>query len=150
MKETQVPSLGQEDPLEDEWPPTPVFLPGKPHGQKSLAGTVHGVAKESNTSEQPSSRLQSVGFQKSWTSLSILARETFITHMYLCTQVKQGWVYTKKQNGHKECINSTLTNLILPNSFSERLYQYLFDQKYKESLMLSNFYTFTNLGAIKM
>ena len=84
MKESQVPSLGQEDPLEDEWPPTPVFLPGKPHGQKSLAGTVHGVAKESNTSEQPSSRLQSVGFQKSWTSLNILARETFI---HICTCV---------------------------------------------------------------
>ena len=28
-----------------EWPPTLVFLPGKPHGQRSLAGTVHGVTK---------------------------------------------------------------------------------------------------------
>ena len=30
--------MGQEDPLEDEWQPTPVFLPGKPHGQRSLVG----------------------------------------------------------------------------------------------------------------
>ena len=33
MKETQVQSLGQEDPLA-----TPVFLPRKSHGRRSLAG----------------------------------------------------------------------------------------------------------------
>ena len=38
MKETWVWSLGQEDPLEKEWQPTPVFLPGEFHGQRSLAG----------------------------------------------------------------------------------------------------------------
>ena len=27
-----------EDPLEKNWQPTPVFLPGKPHGQRRLAG----------------------------------------------------------------------------------------------------------------
>ena len=33
-------SLGREDPLENllEWQPTPVFLPRKFHGQRSLAG----------------------------------------------------------------------------------------------------------------
>ena len=40
--ETWVQSLAREDPLgrEDplEWLPTPVFLPGKSHGQRSLAG----------------------------------------------------------------------------------------------------------------
>ena len=36
--ETWVQSLGQEDPLEKEWQPTPVFLPGKFHGQRSLTG----------------------------------------------------------------------------------------------------------------
>ena len=38
MQETQVRSLGQEDPLEEEMTTTLVFLPGKSHGQKSLAG----------------------------------------------------------------------------------------------------------------
>ena len=28
-----------------EWQSTPVFLPGEFHGQRSLAATVHGVAK---------------------------------------------------------------------------------------------------------
>ena len=37
MQETQVQSLGREDPLEEEMAePTPVFLPGKPHGQRRL------------------------------------------------------------------------------------------------------------------
>ena len=37
-QETQVQSLGWEDPLEKEMAPTPVFLPGKSHGEKSLVG----------------------------------------------------------------------------------------------------------------
>ena len=38
-QETQVTqSLGQEDPLRREWQPTPVLLPGKSHGHRSLLG----------------------------------------------------------------------------------------------------------------
>ena len=32
----QVGSLGREDPLEKGMQPTPVFLPGEAHGQRSL------------------------------------------------------------------------------------------------------------------
>ena len=38
MQETQVRSLGQENPLEKGWQPTSVFLPGELHGQRSLVG----------------------------------------------------------------------------------------------------------------
>ena len=38
MQEMQVPSLGQEDPLEKEMATTPVCLPGESHGQRSQAG----------------------------------------------------------------------------------------------------------------
>ena len=34
--ETQVQSLDWEDPWRRKWQPTPVFLPRKPHGQRSL------------------------------------------------------------------------------------------------------------------
>ena len=44
-------SLDLEDPLRRKWQPTPVFLPGKSHGQRSLVGTVHGVAKDLDTTE---------------------------------------------------------------------------------------------------
>ena len=36
MQETQVPSLGQEISLRREWLPTPVFLPGEFHGQRTI------------------------------------------------------------------------------------------------------------------
>ena len=41
---------GLEDPLGSEVAATPVLLPGKSHGQRSLADyTVHGVEKELGT-----------------------------------------------------------------------------------------------------
>ena len=52
VQETQVPSLGQEYPLEREWLPTPVFLPGEFHGQSSLVGYSPWGHRESNTTEQ--------------------------------------------------------------------------------------------------
>ena len=38
MQETLVQSLHWEDPLGRKWQPTPVFLLGEFHGQKSLVG----------------------------------------------------------------------------------------------------------------
>ena len=32
MQEAQVQSLGQENPLKEEWQPTPTSFPGKAHG----------------------------------------------------------------------------------------------------------------------
>ena len=52
MQEMQVESLGQEDPLESKWQPTPVFQPGKFHGQRSLAGYSSWACKELDTTEQ--------------------------------------------------------------------------------------------------
>ena len=38
VQETRIQSLVQEDPLEQGMLPTPGFLPGESHGQRSLAG----------------------------------------------------------------------------------------------------------------
>ena len=47
MQETQVQPLDQEDPRKKEMTkPTSVFLPGKFHGQRSLAGYSPGGHKE--------------------------------------------------------------------------------------------------------
>ena len=51
MRETQVHSMGQEDPLEKGIVPTSVFLPEKSHGQRSLAGYNPWGRKESDTTE---------------------------------------------------------------------------------------------------
>ena len=51
--ESQVRSLGQEDPLEQGMAkPTPVFLPGEFHGQRSLTGYSPWGSKELNTTER--------------------------------------------------------------------------------------------------
>ena len=52
MQETQVRSLGWEDPLEKEWQPTPVFLPGELHGQRSLVGYSPWGRKELYTTKR--------------------------------------------------------------------------------------------------
>ena len=52
MQETQVQSLGWADPLEKEMATTPVFLPGKSHGQRSLAGYSPWGHKESDATER--------------------------------------------------------------------------------------------------
>ena len=54
MQEMQVmlvQSLGREDPLEEGMQPTPVFLPGDSHGQRSLEGYSPWGHKESDTTE---------------------------------------------------------------------------------------------------
>ena len=51
-QEVQVQSLGQEDPLEREWLPTPAFLSGKSHGQRSLAGYIARGHEKSDMTER--------------------------------------------------------------------------------------------------
>ena len=52
MQETQVQPLGQEDPLGREWQPTPIFLPGKSHGLRSLKGYSPWGHKEKDMTER--------------------------------------------------------------------------------------------------
>ena len=51
MQETQVQSLGREDPLQ-KMATHLVFLPGEVHGQKSLVGYSPWDCKESDTTER--------------------------------------------------------------------------------------------------
>ena len=43
---------GREDPLEAGMEPTPVFLPGESHGQRSLAGYSPQAHKESGMTDE--------------------------------------------------------------------------------------------------
>ena len=52
MQETGVPSLGQEDPLEEEFQPIAVLWPGKSHGPRSLVGYSPWGLKESDTTKR--------------------------------------------------------------------------------------------------
>ena len=52
MQETQVRSLGQEDPPEKGMATTPVFLPGEFHGLRSLVGYSLWGHRELDTTER--------------------------------------------------------------------------------------------------
>ena len=45
LQEMGVDPWVEKIPWRRTWQPTPVFLPGKSHGQRSLAGSVHGESK---------------------------------------------------------------------------------------------------------
>ena len=49
MQEMWVQPLGQEDPPEEEWQPSPVFLLDNPMDRGAWWATVRGVACESGT-----------------------------------------------------------------------------------------------------
>ena len=59
---TRAQSLGQEDPLKKEMQSTPLFLPGKSHGQRSMAGySLWGCKRvqrdlAKNNNDKPSAR----------------------------------------------------------------------------------------------
>ena len=53
MQNTSVQSLGWEDPLEKEMLHSPVFLPGKSRGQRSLVSYSPWGRKELDTTERP-------------------------------------------------------------------------------------------------
>ena len=44
--ETRVRSLGGEDPWRRKWQPTPVFLPGKSHGQRNLDSGLQSLGSQ--------------------------------------------------------------------------------------------------------
>ena len=52
MQETWVQSLGREDPWRRKWQPTPVLLPGKSHGWRSLVGYSLWGPEELDMTEQ--------------------------------------------------------------------------------------------------
>ena len=58
---------GLEDPLEEAWQPMPEFLPGKSHGQRSLAGlqSMGSQRVEHDRSELAGSRQNGNGDSKS-------------------------------------------------------------------------------------
>ena len=70
MQETWVRSLSQEDPRRRKWQPTPVLLPGKYHGQRSLVGYSPWGRKESDTTERLHFTFPSTMYARCSTSLA--------------------------------------------------------------------------------
>ena len=75
---------GLEDPLEEAWQPTPLFLPRESHGQRSLAGYSPWGRKESNMSE----RLSTEHFISKF-GQAVRVSSVFTSLIYLIKDVKR-------------------------------------------------------------
>ena len=78
-----------------KWHPTPVFLPGKSHGQRSLAGYSPWGRKESDTSYQLSNSTNLKTMVLSVLACFILFRDLLrlarpVSHVQLCPSISGG------------------------------------------------------------
>ena len=72
-QEMRIGSLGQEDPWRREWQPTPVFLPKKFHGQRSLTGYSSRDPKELDMTEHACKHARYLNIQDSGYFLSYIS-----------------------------------------------------------------------------
>ena len=80
VRETRIQSLGREDlPEKEISQPTPVFLPGKSHGQRNLVGYSPWGRKESDTTERKDTILCIVFYSKMHKSSATCRRCTHMT-----------------------------------------------------------------------
>ena len=110
-----VQSLGQEDPLEEGTAPTPGFLPGESHGQRSLAGYGPQSCKELDTTEATEhARIHdSVQFSRSVVSDSLGPREPQHTRPP-CPSPAPG-VYPNSRPLSRRC-HPTISSSVVPFS----------------------------------
>ena len=88
VQETWVRFLGWEDPLEREWLPTPVFLPGESHGLRSLADYSPQGHKVSDMTEVTEHAHTEHSIQKPESVL------IFFSHNPIQSTVNFNWLYS--------------------------------------------------------
>ena len=99
-----------------KWQPTPVFLPGESHGQKSLAGYSPWGRKESDTTERPNTthRMDLSSIK----NFSVSANQTVNIH-FLCTILYYFYKVLKvtfRQNSKLSyCICNTVPEVLSSN-----------------------------------
>ena len=69
----QVRLLGGKIPRSRAWQPIPVFLPGEPHGQSSLAGYSPWGRKESDMTESDLALTQATAMDRLCVSCSVVS-----------------------------------------------------------------------------
>ena len=77
-------------PRRRKWQPTPVFLPGKSHGRRSLVGYSPRGRKESDTTERLHSLTQTLSLE--WINIRYIYMCMYI-YMYICVHTH---IYTHK------------------------------------------------------
>ena len=138
MQEPRLHPWVRKMPWRSKWQPTPLFLPGASHGQRSLAGDSPGGRKESDTTamtehthvhgplficdcptiyneREPKSQKNRSGFQEEKASFYSI---DFMSEQLLdCQESRQG--VTGLQNGVLHCSSTITVNLSIPPRFCD-------------------------------
>ena len=104
-------SLGWEDPLEQEMQPSPVFLPGESHGERSLVGCSPWDRKESDMTEATVCTQQQIRLMNVLSEQSSLVPRGLPVHKQLC-------------GGGVGSSESLLHSLFLPLAVGASAFQY--------------------------
>ena len=83
MQELRVCSLGQKDPWSRKWQPTPIFLPEKSHGQRSLVGYSPKGCKESDRTEQQSMHIAYLQHWVSFRYAAVVYINNSVIHIFI-------------------------------------------------------------------
>ena len=95
-----------------KWKPTPVFLPGKSHGQRNLAACSPRGRKESDTTEQPSEQAHSSSYN--------CEQGATWSYQDLRMELRCGWVKGIRSKGiQKQDIWRTVFLMLLWDLFFE-------------------------------
>ena len=92
-QETQVQPLDWKDPLGRKWQFTPLFLPGKSHGQRSMTSVVHWIIKKNLMDKgagRSRVRYDLVAEQQQQTYLQSRNRDTDIENKHMGTRGERG------------------------------------------------------------
>ena len=103
----------RKTPRSRKWQPTPIFLPGKSHGQRSLAGYSPWGQKESATTEWLSTHTHSfhILFQEGANRLNISTEQRGLSeHVYLCGQMLRCHSGYKHVSDNREVLQSSTVN----------------------------------------
>ena len=118
-------------PWRRKWQPTPVFLPGKSHGQRSLVGYSPQGHKESDTMEHIYFYMHETGME-GYTKISNI--------YWLCVGLGGQWLLARCQvTGEEEGLEASWYILLYLLTFESRKRITYFKIKFKNRNILENF-----------
>ena len=128
-------SLGWKIPWSRAWQPTPVFLPGESHEQRTLAGCSPQGCKELDTTEMTIHACPGVQLLYNVVLVPTVQQSESVTHIYVCVCIHILYIYIlffrfPSHLGHHRAASG------IPCATRQVLISYLFYMQYQQCLYI--------------